>query len=524
MIDLTVTHDKPNYEGLFFWEYVVTNDMGDSTSGTQYKTCDFKLTGVPYGAPDDQENTPEWFEGWYPEGPYGYSVEYWWYGEGAEGEDEQSQPLTDWLLSDESATFSFTTPPVLLAEGMAHVFYWNYEDKTTPIKVPGHAPTISVNIASPLIPVNANNDNHDPMNDAQPVWKLDKPYIPFIRDFDATNLWQDDPQLRPMTISVSPGPAGALTIESFSNGANALGVVRFWEDARKSNAWSCTSLEESNQPRSVTIYIEGAHESWRTDDIRVEMKFELYSMPLEVAATGFLTVTPVIGNFIKSIASPSMTFVEGSGLKGIQAKNPNAPAGFRDGISFVADVMTSPEENVKYLQVITDIQNGANGNPVGMSRYGGGHLFDETWGAGGSLPMLDAPRDNTAGDPTVPTSVSASNIPNVSYYGMLDSPAHIWGQTPAQQVAAASIDYIDTKTIFRTHLIVKYDDGSIYSIAYWNWNANFYATSDGPGTGLKNIMPASGVFADPDWTRSNQDPLKTSGPVAQESLQWIEVT
>lgn len=72
-------------------------------------------------------------------------------------------------------------------------------------------PTVSATFATTLIPVNANNDNGSP-------WKYEDdpdlflPYIPLTRDFGATNLPVDDPQLVQMTVTIGGGAAGMLDI------------------------------------------------------------------------------------------------------------------------------------------------------------------------------------------------------------------------------------------------------------------------------------------------------------------------
>lgn len=72
-------------------------------------------------------------------------------------------------------------------------------------------PTLNLRVPTRNILINANNDNWRPAADPQELsrWKSDKQkYIPNTRDFSVSNLWQDDPQLVPITFMIGGG-AGA---------------------------------------------------------------------------------------------------------------------------------------------------------------------------------------------------------------------------------------------------------------------------------------------------------------------------
>ena len=76
----------------------------------------------------------------------------------------------------------------------------------------------------------------------------------------------------------------------------------------------------------------------------------------------------------------------------------------------------------------------------------------------------------------------------------------------------------------RMYLVIRYGDGTLYTIAYWNWDANFYGKTWVAGTGMTVIDPASKVSADVEWTRSNNDPTKTITPNAASVLILSEIT
>jgi hypothetical protein len=82
------------------------------------------------------------------------------------------------------------------------------------------------------------------------------------------------------------------------------------------------------------------------------------------------------------------------------------------------------------------------------------------------------------------------------------------------------LDRIDVLRSFRTYIIVRYTDNSIYPIAYWDWDVNFFATINVPGSGVTVINAASKVSAEANWVRSNDDPLKTAGPTVNNNDIW----
>jgi len=79
---------------------------------------------------------------------------------------------------------------------------------------------------------------------------------------------------------------------------------------------------------------------------------------------------------------------------------------------------------------------------------------------------------------------------------------------------------MDVKYLPREYLVVRYADKSIYPIAYWDWNVNFYATTNVAGKGVSVIAAASKVSTEGDFVRSNADPLKTAGPIFNGNTGW----
>ena len=68
--------------------------------------------------------------------------------------------------------------------------------------------------------------------------------------------------------------------------------------------------------------------------------------------------------------------------------------------------------------------------------------------------------------------------------------------------------------------VIFYADKSIYPIAYSEWYANFYATTNVPGSGVTVIDLVSTVSKTLNWVRSNDDPLKDAGPVWNSNVDW----
>jgi hypothetical protein len=131
-----------------------------------------------------------------------------------------------------------------------------------------------------------------------------------------------------------------------------------------------------------------------------------------------------------------------------------------------------------------------------------------------TFPVLDAQVEN---DPTSAEGfTSTANGQNGIVVTVPDIPG-LGGQPPA---VFSLVDKLDVKYKFRIYLVVRYTDGSIYPIAYWDWNVNFFATTNIPNSGVGAIDPASKVATDGGWYRSNFDPGKTSGPIMNGNFTW----
>lgn len=376
----------------------------------------------------------------------------------------------------------------------------------------GSMRSIHMTFDSKYIPVNANNDNGSPWKSAA------LPFIPTTRDFAATNLPVDDPQLVKVTLNISPGPAGTLSVSAFTPGEAS---VAFWEDKRKQSPFSSKLVDGKGGPSTVTFYVEGTHESSSLlDEVRIDLTFTTPQLTMELDQT--VWVTPFINttqSFTSTVPDPSVYFTNRlpvDGYLGMTAGQPPQQPGEDavDGIEFDAKI-TNGTLTMKYVQILRDVQNGANGSGAGgvytvASGLANQNLLPKP-GSGLTYPALDSI------DPADPTAsldfTSTPTATGVRIY-TADAPG---SSSPTN---ADKLDKLDVKYLFRTHIVARYLDNSLYPIAYWDWNVNFYATTNVLDRGVTVIAAASKVSLEGSWVKSNADPLKTAGPIPNRNTKW----
>ncbi|MBX9625692.1 MAG: hypothetical protein K2X82_17960 [Gemmataceae bacterium] len=376
--------------------------------------------------------------------------------------------------------------------------------------------SLDVTVGSKFIPVNANNDN------GSTPWKSDDlPFIPKKRDFAATNLPVDDPQLVPVTATIGGGAAGTLSVSAFAPGD---AQVAFWADKRKQAAFSSKAVAASATPVAVTFYVEGTHESSSSlNDVRIDLTFTTTATNPQqtVERSNTVMVTPffpTINSFTSTIPTPSVNFYKQrpvDGLEGLVAANPPAVAGeWTAGIAFDAQITNGPL-TMKYVQNFRNLQNGANGSGAGAVFTTASGLANQNYlptvASKYTYPGLDS---TNPADPTAVSEFSSTATANGVTIHMEDSP-----QTgvPAE---ADKLDKLDMKYLLRLYVVVQYADQSLYPIAYWDWNVNFFATTNVAGKGVSVIAAASKVGVEGGWVKSNADPLKTKGPTFNTSVNW----
>ena len=372
---------------------------------------------------------------------------------------------------------------------------------------------VSASYETTLIPVNANNDNGSPWKSAA------LPFIPNTRDFAATNLPVDDPQLKLVTVNIGPGAAGTLYVSSYAPGE---ATVAFWADKRKQAAFSSKAVAATT-PVTVIFYVEGTHESaYDGDVVRIDLKFITANPPATTVRSDTVRVAPFINtvqSFTSKIPNPSVYFTDwlpNNGFLGLSSGQPPAQLGARAavGIEFDAEITNGPL-TMKYMQDLRDLRNGANGSGAGAVFTAASGLANQNLlpnvGSGLTYPALDSldPADPTADA----DSTSTPTATGVKIY-TADAPA------TGRPANADKLDKLDLKYLFRTYIVVQYADKSLYPIAYWDWNVNFFATTNAPQQGVTVIAVASKVSTEGGWVKSNADPLKTAGPIVNGNVGW----
>ena len=399
------------------------------------------------------------------------------------------------------------------------------------IITPGNLPKVSIAVANPLIPVNANNDNwkQDPTKpvDTDRWLSANQKYIPKVRDFNATNLWQDDSQLVAVTVTVTGGYAGTLEVKKSLIG-NGFGKLAFWEDRKKATPFTTKAIAAGMNPTTVTLYVEGQHESLQLNDSLFSATFTLGAdANVKASDSKAVTIAPVIKSFLATTPNAnSINFknqVPLNGLDGLVAAYPPNPTanfgpGWTSSMKFEAEVIYGSGMSPEYLQNVIFVVNGANGSAAALvavrPAQNWNFMIDPALVAADptlDFPLLDANIPGT--NPFYPskktiminsTRISTSDSPNV---------------TARTEAINERLSIIDVKDEFRMHLVILFDDQSIYSIASIDWNANSFATDNVVGSGVSKIANASKVGIDSPWQRSNANPAKTIGPVANGTVK-----
>jgi hypothetical protein len=462
------------------------------------------------------------------------------------------------LTAGHEAYFSYTTGVLGIGQTQAYADdlenqypdgVWQTDANLLPL-----APVVDrFSISVPkYVPVNADNDNYEPWNveegipENHPCWAsvdgVVQPGIPFQRDFNATHLWKDDPDLKPITIS---WPANDGTVSFTVTSTGGTGRIRFWKEQTKDHEFTNADLA-NNHTGTATFFVEGAHESDRVDDFTVTVTWTSQTGIVEVKK-GTVTVTPIITKFTATPApSPNITFnynwlhggllgeqnVPPTGYMGLNAHgvDPNDPTKKVPGIAFSAEVITGGQFwTVEYVQDLMKIENGVNsGTGKGVTfkdnRFPP-EFFGPTPGSGLHIPGLDTHRNDSifysdylGPDPNGTTQPIANGV-RIQSTDIPSTGAASYGGAVALD-DCKWVNLIDMRETFRTYVAVGYSDGSIWSIAYHDWWANFYADTWAQDRGPTQIEDPNGVKRlTATFVRSNQNPW-TAGPIVLGNLTW----
>jgi hypothetical protein len=355
-------------------------------------------------------------------------------------------------------------------------------------------PSVSVEKGG-YVPVNADNDNGSWLSNG----------IPAQRDFNVQPLPNADPDLKAATVSYPPGVITGVSLVFNGNGLAAL-----WTDKVKTAAYNVPNPPVS----SITFYVEGTRPSSVLWDIALKVDYVSGGTPMSFT-TSCITVTPVVDLFtVTPHAAPSVVFDNGvNGLQGLATSPP--PPTNPPGATFNAEVTrTNTGGTGWFIQNFTDVVNGSPGGPAA------GWVFT----ADSGLPNL-----NTLLNPGVnfPILDNVPNPPNPFYpqgFNRDGSDANTLKMTandspdtfrPANSDKLQNIDVTDR---IKLYVVWQFADSSIYTLASDNWAVIFEANRNVPTLGVADILPASGVLADPSWLTNADVPAQAlQAPVFNNS-------
>jgi hypothetical protein len=157
-------------------------------------------------------------------------------------------------------------------------------------------------LATTLIPVNANDDNGSPI-------KPGTNGIPTVRDFNATDLPKNDPQLIASTLSIQTFVPGTLTYEEYEPGE---AEANYWKDPRKAAPFGVYQILGGVGPRRISFYTEGVHASSTGEDYAyVTFTFTPADPKMAAVSKKFaILVGPIVSNAGTSVPTPSVAFTK----------------------------------------------------------------------------------------------------------------------------------------------------------------------------------------------------------------------
>jgi hypothetical protein len=398
------------------------------------------------------------------------------------------------------ASFSFTTPVTAIAQVWAGAGQGHWGPAAAGYVFGAVQQTLTATL-DPYIPVNADNDNYRPKldnppanhpewgngpNHAQWVSKngVVQPGIPYIRDFKVDHLWQPDPDMKPLVISWS-GNGGIVSAATFSA---SMGVLAIWADPYKNDPF--TAVDVQGTSGTVTVFVEGVHESQAVNDLTVRVVYTDNNGGLQLT-TLKETVTPVVQSL--EVTPETGTWpAQGQnivpvgadwsqGLRALGKSAANDP-GF-NAATFLGKVVDNGIYSVTpgnfrgidFVQNVTGVKNGANGGwvytpasnlPSKNKKPVQGTAFPFLdVGTGSAAPFYSA----GAANPRPVGGIGRVDLINSAWYYDSDGPqtgvpANAQGQP--DNANNANTQAIDVMYFFRLYFVAHYADGSLYTVAY----------------------------------------------------------
>jgi len=476
---LSVVSEVYDLGGEFEWMYHVTNnnftEFGSIPgAGMFYTTFDQDLS--------DSANFQTTMGGWtgYSGAPVGAFGVNWVGGE-----------KLDHLEPGQTADFWFTTDPRPIGHNPAAAADEGYANYVSgQVLGPG---TMSLSMAD-YVPVNANNTNGS-------TWIA--PGIPSIRDFNTNNLSTNDPELVPLTVSITPVDTVDRVVGFSSESLDPVngGGINLWKDQKKTQQqqWSATIKAGDI---SATVYVEGYRSSMAMNDVTIT------AFPVNAPAAQKqkqITITPVLLTFVATPKNPpsvnisrSLLFANGGDTAysyTFTSSDNNTDGSVRNqAITLSAAVKMAGLENngaSKFIQNASLMLNGLPGQK-GVS-YENGSTYswqiDQTKvpaGANGALPLLDKtyddPQNKAINNPFYNGEFSyvASEDPSVQRPVASDSPWILNVKDAYTNPLPGVFNFnhvaeIDYDLIFNTSVVWQYADGSIYNLSTLSWGVLFRA-------------------------------------------------
>lgn len=341
-----------------------------------------------------------------------------------------------------------------------------------------------------FIPLNADNDNGSVMTD----------HVPAVRDFSATNLQVDDPEIKPVTVWTSLPPGGGYWLSVSYSGT---GRIKFWADQKKTTAWPTDAAWISeNDADNTQFYVEGTHESIALNDIQVTLNYQvdIGGETLSAHTSMDVSVTPVLlnGDFtLTPAATPNVFWKEGTdGQSGLKTNS-----GLTPGIVMNAKFYAASLGGYAiFVQNATSVDNG-NTNGWEFEEGSGIEGLDTKLSGGATFPILDASaisdlsydiglQRGFTNDQPAKTTLQVNDSPRS---GAPDPSVSVW------------LSNINVTFNFTIYLEWFYDDDSIYTVAQSQWKVVFKADTYEEGHGVTHIDASSKITADGASTRTNED-------------------
>jgi hypothetical protein len=419
---------------------------------------------------------------------------------------------------------------------------------------PANGPTVTFDVETHYIPVNANRTSNSPWR--RGVANNELKGLPVIRDFSLSPMrdlstWNgqgeppagpaiDDPDLQQITVALNnpPGPmASPTTVEVIYPNAQSGGRVMLWLHRDKTEG---ITLAENVQPDgsviyrgvlpnflSNTFYVEGTRPSRQENDITIRIKWQCGSPgpgqppPPPITAEQTLTVVPFIVN---------MDVTPGhNGTVTLMRDNEGHIIGLNSGIQFPvnggptygdspgAKLRATVQHNGLPVNDVTGpgfVQNvlGVDNFAPAVSLTNG--LFYDDYLREGDYPILDYVE--AEGAPPVPLYPSAldTSDPNGNQAGLLSADTPSMGKIPD---FADVISGMDLTFRARLYTVWKFADETLYTLASVDWQVVFKASLV---NGVLTPDPSSVVSAQP-FVRTAEDPLAAIGPYYNQVFDFL---